>query len=153
MQLSRPLRPDIIADTDLGPVPQPSFLWCFCGVFFVVVVWLCFWGGGAVVFLCWCGGVFFVVVWLCVCGDGVVVFLWWWCGGVFVVVWCTFFQFHTFFSAPLSVIMGPFDPQSKGSLAQFALHPLRKREVMGSILRGGLLLWWWCFCGGVVAFL
>ena len=114
------------------------FLGWWCGGVFVVVIWLCF----------------FVVVWLCFCG-GVVVFLCW-CGGVFVVVWCgggTFFQFHTFFSAPLSVGMGPFDPQSKGSLAQLALQPLSKRVVMGSVPRGGLLLWWWCFCGGVVAFL
>ena len=30
MQLSRRLRPDIIADTDLGPVPQPSFFYFQC---------------------------------------------------------------------------------------------------------------------------
>ena len=110
--------------------------------FFAVVVWRCFRDGGA-----------FVVLF---CGRGVfvVVFLWWWSGGVFVVVrwWHLFFDSAPFFSAPLSVRMGPFDPQGKDGLAQLALHPLSKREVMDSIPRGGLLVWW-CFCGGVVAFL
>ena len=85
---------------------------------------------------CWCGG---VLRW-CFCGGGVVVFLWW-CGGG------TFFQFHTFFSAPPSVRVGPFDPESKDNLAELALLALSKREVTGSIIRGGLLLRRWC--GGV----
>ena len=52
-----------------------------------MVVWLCF-RGSVVVFLCFCGGVFFgvvvslcwcgcgfVAVWLCLCGDVVVLVL------------------------------------------------------------------------------
>ena len=123
-----------------------------------MVVWLCCWGGGVVVFLC--------LVWWCFCGGGVVV--------------APFFN-STPFWAPAQREDGP---QGKGSLAQLALHPLSKWEVMGSILRGGLLLWrggifvlvwrrfcdggafvvvvwlcfcggviWWCFCAGVVLFL
>ena len=121
----------------------------FCGVFVVVVAWLCFCVGDMVVFLwCWCGG---VLRW-CFCGGGVVVFLWW-CGGG------ASFQFHTFFSAPPSVRVSPFDPESKDNLAELALLALSKREVTGSACccGGGVVvffcggvaafLWWWCFCG------
>ena len=133
--------------------------------FFAVVVWWRFRDGGAFgVFLCFCGGVSVVgvVVWWCFCVGvvvffcgGVVVFLWWGgcvsvvflCGGVFVVVWWWHLPIPHLFLAPLSVMMGPFDPQGKDCLAQLALHPLSLREVKGSIPRGFLLLWWWC--GGV----
>ena len=58
--------------------------WCFSGAVLVVVflwcsLWWCFWGW------CFCGGVF-VVVWLGVFCGGVFVFLWWCFCGVFVVV-------------------------------------------------------------------
>jgi len=101
-----------------------------------LVVWRCF-CNGAVVFLC--------LAWWCFCGGGVAVFL-----------VAPFFNSTPFFSAPLSVGIGPFEHEGKDSLAPLVLHALSKWEVMGSIHRGGLLLWWWCgvfFCGGVVAFL
>ena len=44
----------------------------------LVVLWWCFCGGEKVVVLCWCGGVFVMSWWLCFLGGGVVVvFLWW----------------------------------------------------------------------------